>query len=89
MISDFGNCGNYSKVIRIQKAIKSAKQNQCALVIVLDPLIYGSNNLTRIKSEEVAKYEFAFTSEDMHILHNSNYLESIPWWDIIRINVIW
>lgn len=90
MIKDFGNCGNYEKVVRIQKAIKSAKQNQCGLVVVLDPLVYGTaNNCTHIKSENIAKYEFAFTSDNMHILYKGTCLESVPWWDIIRVNVVW
>lgn len=89
MVKDFGNCGNYEKVVRIQQAINSAKQNKCAIVFVLDPLIYGSDNLTHVKSVNVVKYEFAFTTDTMHIMHQGSCLESIPWWDIVRVNVVW
>ena len=89
MVKDFGNCGNYEKVVRIQQAIKSAKENKCAIVFVLDPLIYGSDNLTHVKSVNVAKYDFAFTTDTMHIVFNGSCLESIPWWDIVRVNVVW
>lgn len=89
MIKDFGNCGNFEKTVRIQKAINSAKQNQCAIIFVLDPLVYGSNNLTHVKSENIAKYEFAFTTNTMHIMYQGCCLESVPWWDIVRVNVVW
>lgn len=89
MIKDLGNCGNYEKVVRIQKAIESAKQNQCGLVFVLDPLVYGSNNLTHIKHTNVPRYAFDFTTDTMHIMYEGTCLESVPWWDIVRVNVVW
>lgn len=78
LIRDFGNCGNFDKLNRINTALTVAQDNHTAIVIVLDEKVYG-HSVTRF--DEVTSYDFNKTD----IIINGM---TFPWWDIIKVNLI-
>lgn len=88
MIKDLGNCGNPQKLERIMKAVKSAQENKCCLVIFLDPLVYGKNSFM-ITSENIQEVSFAEHTGDLLIIRDNKVVASLPWWDISKVRVIW
>ena len=88
MIQDFGNCGNTHKILRILKAFRCAKDNQCALVIVLDPLVYDNKPL-RISDEDLRRVDMAYDKDALYISVNNVVKWTLPWWDIVKVSVVW
>lgn len=88
MIKDLGNCGNLQKLERIMKAVKSAQENKCCLVIFLDPLIHGRNSFM-ITSENIQKVSFAKHNDELLVIRDSEVIATFTWWDIYKIRVIW
>ena len=88
MIQDFGNCGNPHKIITILKAFRIAKDNQCALVIVLDPLVYDNKPL-RISDENLRRVDMAYDKNTLYISVNKVVNWTLPWWDIVKVSVVW
>lgn len=88
MIKDLGNCGNPQKLERIMKAVKSAQENRCCLVIFLDPLVYDKNSFM-ITSENIQEVSFAQHNDELLVIRDSNVIGTFAWWDIYKIRVIW
>lgn len=89
MIRDLGNCGNTEKLVRIFKAWESAKENQCAIVIVLDEVVYGENNVFRFPSKAVQEFKLSANKNEIHLIHDNEVCATYPWWDIVKVNVLW
>lgn len=82
LVRDLGNFGNLQKLERIIEGINTAKKHQCALVIAVDPLVYGQNIKTYSYSElNIAEVDFNKTQLFIG-------KDSYPWWDIVRVNVL-
>lgn len=88
MIKDLGNCGNQQKLERIMSAVQSAQENKCCIVIFLDPLVYGKNSFM-ITSENIQEVSFAQHNDDLLVIRDNKVITSLPWWDIIKVRVIW
>lgn len=88
MIKDLGNCGNLQKLERIMKAVKSAQENRCRLVIFLDPLVYSKNSFM-ITSENIQEVSFAQHNDELLVIRDSKVIATFTWWDIYKIRVIW
>lgn len=88
MIKDLGNCGNQQKLERIMSAVQSAQGNKCCLVIFLDPLVYGKNSFM-VTSENIQEVSFAEHNSDLLVIRDNKVIASLPWWDIIKVRVIW
>lgn len=88
MIKHLGNCGNKEKLNRIYEAILSAKQNNCAIAIVLDPNIYGKS-IDTFASAEVQNINLCHNRDTLFVVQNNEVTHQFPWWDIIKISVIW
>lgn len=82
LIRDLGNFGNLQKLDRIIKGIKVAKNYQCSLVIVLDPVVWGKN-ITIYSYEELRNAEINFNKDELFIGK-----DTYPWWDIDKVNVL-
>ena len=82
LIRDLGNFGSLQKLARIMEGIEVAKRHQCSLVIALDPIVYGKN-------KKIYSYEELRNTE---VNFNKDYLfigkDTYPWWDIVRVNVL-
>ena len=89
MIRDLGNCGNFAKLQRILKAWKSAKDNHCGAVIVLDELCYGKTGISRFTPQEV--YDLNMSGDDrlLYLTNGDKIVATYPWWDIVKVNVLW
>ena len=82
LVRNLGNCGNLQKLKRIMEGIKVAKKFQCSLVIAVDPLVYGDN--ARVYTyEELSNAEVDFNKTELFIGK-----DLYPWWDIVRVNVL-
>lgn len=79
MIRNLGNCGSLRKLERITHALNAAIKYKAPIIIVLDPLVYGESPT---KIEEVLEYNYNKT-----ILYINNDIQ-FPWWDIVKINVL-
>lgn len=88
MIRDLGNCGCIEKAHRIHSAIQNAKENKCGLVIKLDPLVYGNPNYL-FSPIEVEKWDFTFDRDNLFIISEKDLFLKLPWWDIVKVNVLW
>jgi hypothetical protein len=88
MIQDFGNCGHINKMLRIMKAFRVAQENKCALVVVLDPLCYDSKPL-RISSEDLTAVSMAYDKDTLYISVHNVVKFKLPWWDIVKVSVVW
>lgn len=88
MIKDLGNCGNPQKLERIMNAIKSAQENKCCLVIFLDPLVYDENSFM-ITSENIQEVSFVQHNDDLLIIRDNKVIDTLGWWDIYKVRVIW
>lgn len=88
MIRDFGNGGNYLKRLRVMEAIKCAKENKCAMNIILDPLVYTAGTI-RFGAGETAVCEFTCDQDTLYVSRKGSVLTKIPWWDIDRVVLIW
>ena len=82
LVRNLGNCGSLQKLARIVEGINTAKEHQCSLVIVMDPLVYGKNKNV-YTSVELSEAEINFNKDELFIGTDA-YL----WWDIDRVNVI-
>ena len=82
LIRNLGNCGSLRKLERIIEGINTAKEHQCSLVIVMDPLVYGKNKKV-YTSVELSEAEINFNKAELFIGK-----DVYPWWDIDRVNVI-
>ena len=82
LVRNLGNCGNLRKLVRIIEGINTAKEHQCSLVIVMDPLVYGKNKKV-YHSIELSEAEIDFNKTELFIGK-----DVYPWWDIDRVNVI-
>ena len=82
LVRNLGNCGNLQKLERIIEGMKVAKQHQCSLVIVLDPMVYG-NNAAIYSYEELSNAEIDFNKSELFIGK-----DTYPWWDIVKVNVL-
>lgn len=78
LIREMGNMGGLNKLMRIDQAIEIAKTYKVKVVLGLDPVVYG-NSLVVI--DQIDSYDFNKTE----ITINGN---SYPWWDIIKLNLI-
>lgn len=89
MIRDLGNCGHFEKLQRILKAWKSAKNNHCGAVIVLDELCYGKTGISRFTPQEV--YDLNMSGDDrlLYLTNGDKVVATYPWWDITKVNVLW
>ena len=76
------NCGSLLKLARIIEGINTAKEHQCSLVIVMDPLVYGKNKKV-YTSVELSEAEINFNKAELFIGK-----DVYPWWDIDRVNVV-
>lgn len=83
LVRNLGNCGNLQKLKRIMEGIKVAKKCQCSLVIAIDPLVYGDDNVRVYTYEELSNAEVDFNKTDLFIGK-----DTYPWWDIVRVNVL-
>ena len=81
-VRNLGNCGSLRKLARIVEGINTAKEHQCSLVIVMDPLVYGKNKKV-YKCIELSEAEINFNKAELFIGE-----DIYPWWDIDRVNVI-
>jgi hypothetical protein len=88
MIQEFGNCGNTHKILRILKAFRCAKDNECAFVIVLDPLVYDNKPL-RISSDDLKAVAMAYDKDTLYISVHNVVKWTLPWWDIVKVSVVW
>ena len=82
LIRNLGNCGSLQKLARIVEGINTAKEHQCSLVIVMDPLVYGKNKNV-YTSVELSEAEINFNKDELFI-GTDVYL----WWDIDKVNVL-
>lgn len=82
LIRNLGNCGSLRKLERIIEGINTAKEHQCSLVIVMDPLVYDKNKKV-YHSIELSEAEIDFNKAELFIGK-----DTYPWWDIDRVNVI-
>ena len=82
LVRNLGNCGSLLKLARIIEGINTAKEHQCSLVIVMDPLVYGKNKKV-YTSVELSEAEIDFNKAELFIGE-----DTYPWWDIDRVNVI-
>ena len=82
LVRNLGNCGSLLKLARIIEGINAAKEHQCSLVIVMDPLVYGKNKKV-YTSVELSEAEIDFNKAELFIGE-----DTYPWWDIDRVNVI-
>lgn len=88
MLQEFGNCGNIHKILRILKAFRCAKDNECALIIVLDPLCYNDKPL-RISSDDLKAVAMAYDKDTLYISVHNVVKWALPWWDIVKVSVVW
>lgn len=88
MIKEMGNCGHTDKVIRIFKAWKNAKKNNCGIVFVFDECVYGKA-YRNLSAGEVADISLVADLNDIHFVHHGKIVETFPWWDIVKVNVLW
>lgn len=88
MIRNMGNCGNKEKLNRIYCAFQSAQQNQCGIIFVLDPLVYGKQ-VTILNSEEVHGSHLCHDRHAIYIVCGTEVVHTLPWWDITKVNVLW
>lgn len=88
MIRDLGNCGCIEKAHRIHSAIQNAKENKCGLAIKLDPLVHG-NPKYLFSPIEVKNLDFAFDRDNLFIISEEDLFLKLPWWDIVKVNVLW
>ena len=82
LVRNLGNCGSLLKLARIIEGINTAKEHQCSLVIVMDPLVYGKNKKV-YTSVELNEAEINFNKDELFIGK-----DVYPWWDIDRVNVV-
>lgn len=82
LVRNLGNCGSLLKLARIIEGINTAKEHQCSLVIVMDPLVYGKNKNV-YTSVELSEAEINFNKDELFI-GTDVYL----WWDIDKVNVL-
>ena len=82
LVRNLGNCGSLLKLARIIEGINTAKEHQCSLVIVMDPLVYGKNKKV-YKSIELSEAEIDFNKAELFIGK-----DVYPWWDIDRIDIV-
>ena len=82
LIRNFGNFGNLQKLDRIIKGIEVAKRYQCSLAIALDLIVYG-NNQKIYSYEELRNAEINFNKDELFVGK-----DTYPWWDIVRVNVL-
>lgn len=89
MIRDLGNCGNIAKIERIFKAFESAKNNECGLRFILDPLVYGTDNIVTIGHSNIKTAIISANKTDLFIMTNEGVTITLPWWDIDRMVQLW
>ena len=82
LVRNLGNCGSLRKLERIIEGINTAKEHQCSLAIALDPIVYG-NNKKIYSYEELRSTEINFNKDELFIGK-----DTYPWWDIVRVNVL-
>ena len=82
LVRNLGNCGSLQKLARIVEGINTAKEHQCSLVIVMDPLVYGKNKKV-YTSVELSEAEINFNKDELFIGK-----DAYAWWDIDSVNVI-
>lgn len=87
-LNELGNCGCSLKVSRIMDAFRIAKREDCALTIVLDQLVYGKTNcLIKFSKEEIKQSQYSFTDDTLTVTVGEHKYP-FPWWDIVKIHVI-
>ena len=69
LVRNLGNCGSLRKLERIIEGINAAKEHQCSLVIVMDPLVYGKNKKV-YTSVELSEAEINFNKDELFIRKN-------------------
>ena len=74
--------------MRILKAFRCAKDNECAFVIVLDPLVYDNKPL-RISSDDLKAVAMAYDKDTLYISVHNVVKWTLPWWDIVKVSVVW
>ena len=89
MIRDLGNCGCNEKLHRIIKAWKSAKDNHCGAVIVLDEVCYGKGGVSKFTPQEVYDLNVAGDNNTLYLINGDKVVATYPWWDITKVNVLW
>ena len=82
LVRNLGNCGSLLKLARIIEGINTAKEHQCSLVIVMDPLVYGKNKKV-YKCIELSEAEINFNKDELFI-----GTDVYPWWDIDRVDIV-
>ena len=70
------------------KAFRCAKDNKCAFIIVLDPLCYDRKPL-KISSEDLSAVELAYDNDTLYISVHNVVKWTMPWWDIVKVSVVW
>lgn len=74
--------------MRIMKAFRCAKDNKCAFIIVLDPLCYDCKPL-KISSEDLSAVEMVHDKDTLYISVHNVVKWTMPWWDIVKVSVVW
>lgn len=88
MIRELGNCGHRDKIVRIIKAFALAKENECTVHIVMDPLVYGEWSY-KISYKEIQNVHCAYDNNTLIISRDNEIIQKLIWWDIDRVVVVW
>lgn len=85
-IKDLGNTGNLEKATRILQAIKIAQKNNCKILLVYDPLIYGKR-VVRFDEDIISTCSFAFSDRELYVIKDLEIITVKDWWDIIKVHL--